>query len=37
MEVIDENFDNEKASWLLESNTEHLIEDKNINYHYILA
>jgi hypothetical protein len=36
IEVIDENFDNEKASWLLESNTEYLIEDKNINYHYIL-
>ena len=36
MEVIDENFDNEKASWLLESNTEYLIEDKNINYHYLL-
>lgn len=36
MEVIDENFDNEKASWLLESNTEYLIES-NENYHYIFA
>lgn len=36
IEVIDENFDNEKASWLLESNTEYLIET-NKNYYCILA
>ncbi|SNR32498.1 hypothetical protein SAMN06265371_101279 [Lutibacter agarilyticus] len=37
MEVIDENFDNQKAGWLLESNTEYLIENKDKNYHYLFA
>jgi len=36
MEVIDENFDNEKANWLLEGNTEYLIDDKDNSYYCLM-
>jgi hypothetical protein len=36
IEVIDENFDNNKALWLLESNTEYLIKSKNEQYYSFL-
>lgn len=36
IEVIDENFDKNKAVWLLESNTEYLIQNKNEQYYSFL-
>ncbi|MEC5167242.1 uncharacterized protein YdcH (DUF465 family) [Flavobacterium sp. PL11] len=36
IEVIGENFDNSKAIWLLESNTEYFIQNKNENYYSFL-
>ena len=33
IEVVDENFDNEKASWLLDINSEYFVEKENQNYY----
>lgn len=33
IEVIDENFDNEKATWILDINSEYLVEKANQNYY----
>ncbi|ALU74432.1 hypothetical protein AUW17_03730 [Tenacibaculum dicentrarchi] len=33
IEVIDENFDNEQACWLIDSNPAYFIEDKNKKYY----
>jgi hypothetical protein len=36
IEVIDENFDEVKASWIIESNTEYMVDIKNEQYYSIL-
>lgn len=33
IEVIDENFDNEKATWILDINSEYFVEKANQNYY----
>lgn len=35
IEVIDENFDNKKAAWILDANTDYLIKNENVNYYSI--
>lgn len=36
IEVVDENFDNEKAVWLIESGTEYYIDQENKNFYSFL-